>query len=299
MSFLRNRVAVITGSSRGLGLAIAESYARAGASVVISSRNGEALEQAVQKLKSQKLKVEGFVCDVRDPLQVEELSKQAQACFGPYDIWINNAAIIGPIGPVVEVPPEHFSLIWETNAMGVYHGSRVALQHFLKHKRGRLINVTGPEDSSTPTPLFAAYTASKAWVRSFTHSIAEEYKYSNIGVFALQPPYMRTALSTSLDVVAPYVKHVAPFQSKVTSLGEPPQVMIQKALWLVAEAPLTKAGTEVAYQSAFARWMQKIQQWFSKLLSRPEGPPIQWTLRQIESAQNKPLQEQEEWEHYW
>lgn len=96
---LQDKVAVITGGSRGLGYAIAETYARAGTKVVIASRSARSVDEAVKKLQQNGAQAAGLACDVGDLSQVEALAELAIRTFGRIDIWVNNAGISAPYGP--------------------------------------------------------------------------------------------------------------------------------------------------------------------------------------------------------
>src|SRR5512136_1874789 len=103
MNLLDGKVAVVTGGSRGLGLAIDRAYGREGAAVVIGSRSAGAVERAVGELKAAGGKAAGMACDVSDAGQVEQLAGMAQEAFGGLDIWVNSAGIAGPYGPTLAI----------------------------------------------------------------------------------------------------------------------------------------------------------------------------------------------------
>ena len=96
MGLLEGKVAVVTGSSRELGLAIAKAYAQQGASVVLSSRTLTAVDQAVAGLRQKGFSAVGLVCDTANPAQVEVLADLAETSFGALDIWVNNAGTGAP-----------------------------------------------------------------------------------------------------------------------------------------------------------------------------------------------------------
>ncbi len=107
---LKDKVAVITGGSRGLGFAIAEVYAREGAKIVIASRSLRSVDEAVKKLKLNGAQVIGQACDVADMQQVESLAELAVNTFGRIDIWVNNAGLSAPYGPDDPYPKRRLSL---------------------------------------------------------------------------------------------------------------------------------------------------------------------------------------------
>jgi hypothetical protein len=158
-SILEGKVAVITGSTRGLGLAIARVYAREGAAVVLASRSATAVKQAVDGLTAEGAQAAGRPCDVGDLAQVEALATHAMEVFGRLDVWVNNAGISAPYGPTVHIPPDEVTYVIQTNILGVYYGSLVALRHFLSEGKGKLINVLGHGDRH-PVPAKPGYATS-------------------------------------------------------------------------------------------------------------------------------------------
>jgi len=180
---LRGKVAVITGGTRGIGLAIARSFAEQGAAVVLASRSQKAVDAAVELIQRQGGQAAGMAVDVAQYAQVQSLLRLALSQFGRLDIWVNNAGTAGPYGPTLDLCTRAFSEVVQTNILGVYHGSRAAMLHFVAQGSGKLINLLG-HGYKGPVPWQNAYSASKAWVRSFTKALAEEYKDSGVGVFA-------------------------------------------------------------------------------------------------------------------
>ncbi|HEY6410852.1 MAG TPA: SDR family NAD(P)-dependent oxidoreductase [Ktedonobacteraceae bacterium] len=144
MGVLEGKVAVITGSSKGLGLAIAQAYEREGAAVVLASRSSAALAEALER---QGARASWQVTDVGDLEQVKALADHAVKMFGKIDIWVNNAGYGGIYGPTATIDTQDFERVTRTNIFGEYYGSWVALQHFLVQKTGgKLINLLGRGD---------------------------------------------------------------------------------------------------------------------------------------------------------
>lgn len=194
MGILDGKVAVITGSTRGLGLAIAQAYVREGAAVVLAGRSEASLNQALHTVKQQGARVSGLVTDVSDLTQVETLAHHAVRELGKIDIWVNNAGISAAYGPTLSLDPPQFERVLRTNIFGEYYGSVVALRYFLAHnKAGKLINLMGRGDKE-PVPYQNAYASSKAWVRNFTLALAREYAKTGIGIFAFNPGLVDTDL---------------------------------------------------------------------------------------------------------
>jgi glucose 1-dehydrogenase len=241
MGILDNKVAVITGSSRGIGFAIASALAQQGAAVVITSRSAESVNKAVDTIKSSGGKASGMPSTVCQLDQVYALADHALQVFGQLDIWINNAGISGPYGPMTGMAPEDFYDVIHTNIIGVYNGSRVAMQHFQKQRSGKLVNLVG-HGANGPVPYQTAYGASKAWVRNFTMAVAGETKGSGVGVFAFQPGMVHTDLLTHGEVVSGYEDKLKSFPRVIQILAKMPEAAARKMVWVVSPATDGKTG---------------------------------------------------------
>jgi glucose 1-dehydrogenase len=245
MGVLDGKVAVITGSSRGLGLAIAQAYAREGAAVVLASRSSTALAEAAETLERQGARASWQVTDVGELEQVKALADHAVKMFGNIDIWVNNAGYGGVYGPTAAIDPQDFERVMRTNIFGAYYGSWVALQCFLAQGTGgKLINLLGRGDT-TPVALQNAYASSKAWVRNFTLALAKEYKKTKIGIYAFQPGLVETDLLRRVSVVQGYEKKLKIFSTIIRIWANPPSVPAEKAVWLASAATDGKTGLEV------------------------------------------------------
>jgi len=122
---LDGRVAVVTGSSGGIGLAIATEFAREGASVVVNSRDAERAEKAASTLAQEGLHVSGFAADMRRPEEARALAEAAVARHGRLDIWVNNAGI-NVIKPALELEADEWAAVIDTNLSACFYGSQAA-----------------------------------------------------------------------------------------------------------------------------------------------------------------------------
>ncbi len=244
MGLLDGKAAVITGASRGLGLAIAEAYAREGASVVLSARSENALRENVAALTAKGYRAAGFPCDVGNLAQVCALGEFAEQTFGKIDIWVNNAGVSGVFGPTSAVSVDRFEQVVQTNILGTYYGSITALDYFLPQRSGKLINLLGRGDDR-PVPFQSAYGSSKTWVRSFTLALAKENKDNGIGVYAFNPGLVDTDMLRKIDSIAGYEKGLARFGTIIQMWANPPEVPAERALWLASSATDGKTGLEV------------------------------------------------------
>jgi NAD(P)-dependent dehydrogenase (short-subunit alcohol dehydrogenase family) len=279
MGLLTGKTAVITGSSRGLGLAIAEAYAREDAAVVIASRSAAAVEKAVRSLTDQGLHAAGLACDAADLEQVQALAELAVARFGGLDIWVNNAGTGAPYGPTVSIDPDLFKRVVNTNIYGVYHGSLTAMRYFTRQGSGKLINLVGRGEKK-PVPLQNAYASSKAWVRSFTLALAAEYRESGVGVYAFNPGLVLTEMLTEAEAVAGYARQMSPLNTVIRLWGNPPEVPAQKALWLASSATDGKTGLAVDVLSPGMLVGGALRELGRRILGRPPRFP-ETTFREV------------------
>jgi glucose 1-dehydrogenase len=241
---LADKVAVITGGTRGIGLAIAEAYAGEGARVVVSSRSGDSVRRAVEQLKTSTDQVNGFACDVRELAQVQALARHAVRQYGRLDVWVNNAGVAGPYGPTIEISPERFADVVYTNILGVYHGSMVAAWHFTSNGGGKLINVVG-RGARGPVPYQNAYASSKSWIRSFTLALAKELEGGGVGVYVLSPGMVRTDMLQRPQVVEGYGDQLeGRYQTVLRMWSGPPDEATQAAVWLAGPATDGRTGIE-------------------------------------------------------
>lgn len=241
MGILDGKVALITGSTRGIGLGIAEAYAREGAGLVVSSRSQAAVEKTLNRLRQAGGRVVGLACDVSQEEQVLALANFALENFGKVDIWFNNAGLETAYGPTMSYSAEDFTRVVQTNIMGVYYGSRAALQIFLPQRSGKLLNMVG-RGYKGPVPYQNAYGASKAWVLSFTRSLAQEYSGSGVGIFNFSPGLVITDMLTQVDVIEGHEHRLKVFPAVVRILGRAPDFPARKAVWAASSATDGKTG---------------------------------------------------------
>lgn len=241
---LEGKVAVITGSSRGLGLAIAQAYAQQGAAVVISSRTMQTVDQAVSGLRQNGFQAEGAACDTGNMSQVEALADLAVARFGKLDIWVNNAGLSAPYGPTISVPVDRFNRVVQTNILGVYYGSMSALKHFIPQKSGKLINLIG-RGAKEPVPFQNAYASSKSWVRSFSKSLAKELDHSGVGIYIFNPGLVLTEMVTDVEAIEGFAQRMSALNTVLRMWGNSPEVPAKKAVWLASSATDGRTGLEI------------------------------------------------------
>lgn len=231
---LKDKVVVITGSTRGFGYAIAEAMLTAGAIVVISGRSAETLAKAMASLKEFGL-VRGQICDVREEQQVYALARFAVQSFGHIDIWINNAGYSSGAGLMLETPPDQAIDMFLANDMGTLYGSQAALHFMSPRREGTLINVYGNGSFLRPASPTGLYGATKAWVTSFTRSLAKEIRGSGIRLVGFSPGMMLTDMLTNPVVIGERGKEMMKRYAFVLRfLGDDPKNAAQKLVETIA-----------------------------------------------------------------
>ncbi len=202
---LEGRTAIITGASQGLGLAIAQAYVRAGASVLLCARDEKMLEEAREKvgaLASSNQTVAAQVADVSQGSEIERLTATALRIFPRLHILVNNAGIYGPIGPIEEVDWDIWVKAIEINLLGSVLMCRAVLPHFKSHGYGKIIQLSGG-GATNPLPRISAYAASKAAVVRFAETLAEEVLQDHIDVNIIAPGALNTRLLNEVISAGP------------------------------------------------------------------------------------------------
>ncbi len=187
---LTSKVAVVTGGTKGIGYAIAESLVRAGASVFICARSREELEAAITSL-SEHGTAAGKMCDVRSEEQVKAVLESCERRFSGVDILVNNAGM-GVMGKTVEeISPDEFRETLETNVFGVYYGCHHAIPMLRSRGGGYIINISSLAGQN-PHPRMAAYNASKYALNGFSEALMQEVRHDGIKVSYICPGSVNT-----------------------------------------------------------------------------------------------------------
>ena len=219
-ALLQGRVAVVTGSTRGLGYAMARELGRQGAVVVLGARSAPEVAAAVEHLQTEGIAAFGRRCDTGEFTDVEALRDEALS-HGTLDIWVNNAGTSGVYGPTASTPVEDFTRVVRTNILGTFHGSRAALPVFLSQGHGDLVNIYGQGDRG-PVALQNAYASSKCWVRQFTRTLRLETKGSGVRVHGMNPGLVETGLLGHVTAQAGYGHRLGALQVVVGLWGQTP-----------------------------------------------------------------------------
>ena len=189
---LANKIALVTGGTKGIGRAIAEALVTAGAGVAITARNEDELNAAVTELKKLGAgTAAGYVCDVRNYEQVKSVVAEAAKEFGGLDILINNAGI-GIFASVESMSVDDFRAVLETNVFGVFYCCHEAIPLMKQRGGGYIINISSLAGAN-PHPQMAAYNASKFGLNGFSEALMQEVRHDGIKVSYIMPGSVNTA----------------------------------------------------------------------------------------------------------
>ena len=198
MHSLAGKVAVVTGGSRGIGLAIARALVAEDVKVVVTGRDEAHLDAARLELERAGPGSPGDVAsrraDVRRYADVEQAIGAAATRFGGLDILVNNAGV-GVFANVSEMTPEQWAEVLETNLTGVFNACHAAIPHLRRRGRGFIINISSLAGSN-PFAGAAAYCASKAGLNAFSEALMQELRYDDIRVSYVMPGSVATGFSS-------------------------------------------------------------------------------------------------------
>lgn len=193
---LTGQTAIVTGASHGLGRRIAHAFVRAGASVVLIARGGDALQAVHDELVAlggPAQAVDILARDVSDAATATDAVARAAALPGRFSILVNNAGVTGPIGMLETNALDEWARAVEINLIGTVRMCHAALPGFRAQRYGRVINLSGG-GATSPRPAFSAYAAAKAGVVRFTETLAHEVRDAGITVNAVAPGALNTRM---------------------------------------------------------------------------------------------------------
>lgn len=195
---LKGQVAVVTGGSRGIGLAISRALAEGGASVAVVARDTGRAAAAAASLPGEGH--QGYACDVADSASVDQLIKQVESDLGGIDILVNNAGVTRD-NLLMRLKDEDWDAVVDTNLRGAFNTIRAASRGMMKKRAGRVINITSVV-GITGNKGQANYAASKAGLTGLTKSVARELGSRGILVNAVAPGYIETDMTAELGDAA-------------------------------------------------------------------------------------------------
>lgn len=194
---LEGKAAIVTGSTRGIGRAIAEGMAGAGASVVVNGRNAQSTQKAASEIAAGGSKCLAVAADVSKADDVERLIKTTISSFGRLDILVNNAGISPYFKPAESVTEAEFDEIMKVNLKSVFLCCQAAGRVMIPQESGRIINISSIA-GQVALPKLLAYTTAKGAINQLTRVLAVEWARYGIRVNAIAPAYMETDLTKGL-----------------------------------------------------------------------------------------------------
>ncbi|MGB3467825.1 MAG: glucose 1-dehydrogenase [Cyclobacteriaceae bacterium] len=229
---LTDKTAIVTGASKGIGLAIAQLYAHYGANVVVSSRKQEAVDEVAKELTDKGLKATGIACHMGDGDQITQLVDRTVETYGGVDIIVNNAAVNPIFGGIEESNDDAFDKIMNVNVRGPLQLCKVAFPH-LRKNGGSVINISSIE-GITPGQGLGLYSVSKSALIQLTKVLAREWGTHHIRANVICPGLVKTKFSEALTSNDKILKLVMMKQALPT-VAEP-EDMAGLALFLASDA---------------------------------------------------------------
>jgi NAD(P)-dependent dehydrogenase (short-subunit alcohol dehydrogenase family) len=258
-----DRVALITGGSRGLGLAFAQALARAGASVAMVARSENELRDAAQTIEQAGGRAFGLAADVTNRQAIEGVVAEIERQWGHIDLLVNNAGSLRALGAIAEIDPDDWWREIEINVRGVYLCARAVLPGMLARRQGRIINLVsaaGLQALSTGS----AYCLSKTAVIRLSESLAIEHGDRGVYAFAMNPGNVRTAMldylveSDEVRQRAPRIQHWA--QQLYRDGGDTPiEHSVELMLFLASGKADALAGRFIDVDDDLAGLLQQIE----------------------------------------
>ena len=230
---LDNKIAIITGASKGIGKAIARALGQQGAKIVIASRKQEAVEDTANEFLAEGIEAIGIVAHMGDMVQVKNLADQTIKHFGGIDIIVNNAATNPSFGPILESENSQFDKIMEVNVKGPLALCKLAYPAIKQRGSGSIINISSIE-GITPGLGLGLYSVSKAALIALTKVLAKEWGPDNIRANVICPGLVKTKFSEALTANERILKQVLSRQA-LPQLATPEDIA-GLALFLASDA---------------------------------------------------------------
>jgi len=250
---LDGKVAVVTGAARGIGLAISHALAEAGARVVLTDMDAEALHAAVDELTRAGRLVEGAALDVSDPAAAQRVNDAVVARHGRVDVLVNNAGIALSNRPAETMTDADWHKVIDVNLNGVFYACRAFGKGMLDRGAGSIVNVGSMSGFIVNRPQEQVnYNASKAGVHHLTRSLAAEWGARGVRVNAVAPTYIETEMNTYV-YEKPEMHRLWIGGTPMNRMGRPDEVA-SVVLFLASEASSLMTGSVVLADGGYVCW---------------------------------------------
>jgi len=239
---LDGQIAVITGSSMGIGKAVAEIYGQAGARVVVNSRDERRARSVAGELTAAGINTFAVAADIADPAQVARLFAAVDERWGPVDVLVNNAGV-SMIGPSETLPLDSWRHTIDLNLTGPFLCAQEAARRMIPRGRGVIINVSSIL-GELGLPKRAAYCASKHGLNGLTKALAAEWAPHGIRVYSINPAYIDTDMDTGDQVSGDYTRADIQRRTPLGRYGTSEEVA-NVALFLASDASSYMTGSHI------------------------------------------------------
>ncbi len=198
---LTGKIALVTGASYGIGYAIAKGLSQAGATIVFNDIKQELVDKGIEAYKADGIDAKGYVCDVTNEAQVDEMIKKIEQEVGVVDILVNNAGIIKRI-PMCEMSADEFRQVIDVDLNAPFIMAKAVIPNMIKKGHGKIINICSMM-SELGRETVSAYAAAKGGLKMLTRNICSEYGQHNIQCNGIGPGYIATPQTAPLREVQP------------------------------------------------------------------------------------------------
>ena len=243
-----DKVALVTGASRGIGKCIAKLLAAQGAKVIVSSRKLEGCEETVQEIQAAGGQAEAVACHIGDPDAIESMSQHLQSQYGTLDILVNNAAANPYFGPIVDTDLGAFQKTVDVNVRGYFFMSVMGAKLMAKNGGGSIINVASV-NGVVPGEFQGIYSITKSAVIAMTKAFAKECAKDNVRVNALLPGATDTKFAATL-VKNPVILEKALQHIPMNRIAEPDE-MAGAVLYLASSAASYCTGSTLTVDGGY------------------------------------------------
>ncbi|HLZ19857.1 MAG TPA: 3-oxoacyl-ACP reductase family protein, partial [Smithellaceae bacterium] len=247
---IEDKVAIVTGGSKGLGRTMALGLAQAGAKVVVSSRSNSLIEETADEIVREGGRAIAVPVDVKNPQSIDLLVTHVMNHYGRVDILINNAGI-APMKKTLDTDIEDWNDVLNSNLKSAFLTSKAVVRGMLKQRRGKIINI-GSVLGNMASALAMPYCVSKAGIAHMTRALALEWASAGINVNCIAPGYFETEMTREAREDESHMKFLK-FKIPFKRFGKPEEI-VGAALFLASEASDYVTGAVLYVDGGYTVW---------------------------------------------